>query len=68
MLCRNHPLMSYKDAPSWPPAWLRTGGYDTTHPNGEEAIPRAMTREEIEKRIQELAQKYVVIADRKIIN
>jgi hypothetical protein len=53
MLCRNHPLMRYKDAPSWPPAWLRTGGYDTTHPNGEEAIPRAMTREEIEKRIQE---------------
>ena len=28
MLLRNHPLISYSGAPSWPPAWTWTGGLD----------------------------------------
>jgi hypothetical protein len=35
MKLRDHPLMSYKGAPSWPPAWLWRDGHKTTHPNGE---------------------------------
>ena len=35
MKLRDHPLMSYKGVPSWPPAWLWRGGYDSTHPKDE---------------------------------
>jgi hypothetical protein len=39
MLLRDHPLMAYKDVPSWPPTWLRrVGGYENTHPIGEVGI------------------------------
>ncbi len=48
MKLRDHPLMSYKGAPSWPPAWLWRDGHKTTHPNGEvgilkEVIPSTTT-------------------------
>src|SRR5262245_65889928 len=26
MQLRNHPLMSYRGIPNWPPAWIQTGG------------------------------------------
>jgi hypothetical protein len=35
MLLREHPLMSYEGAPSWPPAWFWRDGHKITHPNGE---------------------------------
>jgi hypothetical protein len=38
MLLRDHPLMSYRGVPSWPPAWLYCGGFDDTHPQGEVGI------------------------------
>jgi hypothetical protein len=38
MKLRDHPLMTYKDFRSWPPAWLWRGGYETTHPEGEVGI------------------------------
>jgi hypothetical protein len=38
MKLRDHPLMTYKDVRSWPPAWLWRGGYETTHPHGEVGI------------------------------
>src|SRR5262249_18108302 len=39
MLLRDHPLMTYKGVPSWPPAWLRrVGCYENTHPTGEIGI------------------------------
>jgi hypothetical protein len=40
MKLRDHPLMTYKGVSSWPPAWLRRGGYETTHPQGEIGILR----------------------------
>ena len=42
MLLRDHPLMSYKGVPSWPPAWLYCGGFDNTHPRGEVGILRTV--------------------------
>jgi hypothetical protein len=39
MLLRDHPLMSYRGARTWPPpTWLRRGGNDTTNPRGEVGI------------------------------
>lgn len=38
MKLRDHPLMTYMGARSWPPAWLWRGGYDSTHPEGEVGI------------------------------
>jgi hypothetical protein len=43
MKLRDHPLMTYKDVPSWPPAWLWRGGYETTHPKGEVGILKEVT-------------------------
>jgi hypothetical protein len=44
MRFRDHPLMMYKGNRSWPPAWLWTAGYDTTHPIGEVGILKAVLR------------------------
>jgi hypothetical protein len=38
MWLRNHPLMSYRSVPSWPPLWLWRAGNDTTNPKGEVGI------------------------------
>ena len=38
MLLRNHPLLTYKNSRSWPPAWLYCRGFDNTHPRGEVGI------------------------------
>ena len=35
MLFRDHPLCTYQNRRSWPPAWLYRGGFDNTHPLGE---------------------------------
>ena len=35
MLFRDHPLFTYQNRRSWPPAWLYCGGFDDTHPLGE---------------------------------
>jgi hypothetical protein len=35
MLLRDHPLMSYRGLPSWPPAWTWIGGLDNKRPQGE---------------------------------
>ena len=35
MLFRDHPLFTYQNRRSWPPAWLYCGGFDNTHPLGE---------------------------------
>src|SRR5215510_3564865 len=42
MLLRDHPLMSYKGMPSWPPAWTRIGGVENDHPRGEVGILEAI--------------------------
>ena len=36
--------MNYRVNRSWPPDWLWTVGYDTTHPRGEVGILKAISR------------------------
>lgn len=50
MLFRDHPLMTYNGNRSWPPAWLWKAGYDTTHPQGEVGILKAVLRSHIQPR------------------
>ena len=38
MFLRNHPLLTYQNRRSWPPAWLYCGGFDNTYPRGEVGI------------------------------
>ena len=42
MLLRDHPLMTFHGARSWPPVWLWSDGTETTHPKakGEVGILR----------------------------
>src|SRR5262245_15624480 len=35
MLLRDHPLMSYKGIPNWPPVWTWTRGGENKYPKGE---------------------------------
>jgi hypothetical protein len=42
MLLRDHPLMSYKGLPSWPPAWTWIEGPEDKHPTGEIGILRTV--------------------------
>jgi hypothetical protein len=38
MLLRDHPLLTYWNGRSWPPAWLWCGGFNNTYPRGEVGI------------------------------
>ena len=38
VLLRNHPQMSYKGVPSWPPSWVWIGGAENKNPKGEVGI------------------------------
>ena len=38
MLLRDHPLLTYQNIRTWPPAWLYCGGFDNTYPLGEVGI------------------------------
>jgi hypothetical protein len=42
MLLRDHPLMSYKRAPSWPPAWTWIDGPEDKQAKGEVGILRSV--------------------------
>jgi hypothetical protein len=42
MLLRDHPLMSYKGMPSWPPVWTRKGSVENDRPQGEVGILQAV--------------------------
>ena len=43
MLLRDHPLMSYKGVPSWPPVWIWIDGPEKRRPRGEIGILRKVT-------------------------
>lgn len=59
MLLRDHPLMSYRGARTWPPpTWLRRGGNDTTNPRGEVGILKDVIPSSIEP-----YDKYFVIME-----
>ena len=38
MLLRDHPLMTFHAARSWPPVWLWSDGTETTYPKGDVGI------------------------------
>jgi hypothetical protein len=38
MLLRDHPLLSYKGIPSWPPVWTWVDGLENKRPRGEVGI------------------------------
>jgi hypothetical protein len=40
MLLGDHPLMSYRGIPSWPPSWSWIDGAEDKHPTGEIGILR----------------------------
>jgi hypothetical protein len=42
MLLRDHPLMSYRGVPNWPPTWTWTDGREDNHPKGEIGILSAV--------------------------
>src|SRR5262245_27961679 len=44
MFLRDHPLMNYRGNRSWPPAWLRTAGNDTSGPRGDLGVMTARSR------------------------
>ena len=40
MKLREHPLMTYRRLPNWPPVWTWMSGGDNKHPRGEVGILR----------------------------
>ena len=42
VLVRNHPQLSYKGVPSWPPKWIWLDGPEDKHPKGEVGVLRAV--------------------------
>jgi hypothetical protein len=42
MLLRDHPLMSYRGVPSWPPTWIWLDGPRKEHPIGELGILKSV--------------------------
>ena len=49
MQLRDHPLLSYKGQPSWPPVWTWVGGSDNRdRPKGEVGILRAVQMSRIQ--------------------
>jgi hypothetical protein len=48
MELRDHPLMTYRGLPSWPPAWTWIGGTDNQYPKGEVGILKEITLSQIE--------------------
>ena len=43
MLLRDHPLMSYKGIPNWPPAWTWIDGLENKRPRGEIGILKTVS-------------------------
>jgi len=48
MLLRDHPLMRYRGVPSWPPAWIWTGGREHKYPKGEIGVLRRVAQSDIQ--------------------
>jgi hypothetical protein len=48
MLLRDHPLMSYKGVPSWPPTWIWTHGLEKKSPQGEIGVFRRVVQSNIQ--------------------
>jgi hypothetical protein len=48
MLLRDHPLMSYKGFPSWPPVWTWIDGLENKRPKGEIGFFRRVVQSNIQ--------------------
>jgi hypothetical protein len=48
MLFREHPLMSYRGVPSWPPNWIWTDGLEAKCPKGEIGVLRRLVESTIQ--------------------
>jgi hypothetical protein len=48
MVLRDHPLMSYKGIPNWPPAWTWTAGEEKKSPKGEIGILKTVGLSKVE--------------------
>src|SRR5918995_1654865 len=48
MKLRDHPLISYREVPCWPPTWLWRGGQNLPCPYGEVGILKEVTLSTIE--------------------
>src|SRR5215813_9458295 len=48
MLLRDHPLMSCRGVPSWPPSWIWLDGPKEEHPRGEVGILRSVLSSKID--------------------
>ena len=48
MLLRDHPLMSYKGFPSWPPVWTWTDGLEKKNAQGEVGVFRRVVQSNIQ--------------------
>jgi hypothetical protein len=57
MLLRDHPLISYRGIPTWPPAWTWIDGGEDKHPRGEVGILRTT----LLSRIQPANRCYLLI-------
>ena len=44
MLLRDHPLMTYRRLPNWPPVWSWTDGLENHRPKGEVGTLKAVFR------------------------
>jgi hypothetical protein len=48
MLLRDHPLLSYKGVPSWPPVWICTDGLEKKSAQGEIGFFRRVVQSNIQ--------------------
>jgi hypothetical protein len=48
MLLRDHPLMSYKGVPSWPPVWIWTDGLEDKRAKGEIGVFRRVVESNVQ--------------------
>jgi len=48
-LLRDHPLMTYRRLPNWPPVWSWTDGLENHHPKGEVGTLKAVFRSETQQ-------------------
>ena len=65
MALRNHPLMSYRSIPNWPPVWVRRAGQELKRVSGEVGIltqleqPQIPTMDRLFLRIEYESNSYM---------
>ena len=52
MLFRDHPLMSYRELPSWPPTWIWIDGPREEYPTGEVGILKSVLLSKLQQALK----------------